>query len=74
LDRHSTSTKDNIKKYGRLVFSTTYLALQKYGEVTYQYLPLSHLSSLRRRGGSMEGGEVAQFKEERWLNGSAPDC
>jgi hypothetical protein len=22
----------------------------------------------------MEGGEVAQFKEERWLNGSAPDC
>jgi hypothetical protein len=22
----------------------------------------------------MEGGEVAQFKEERWLNGGAPDC
>ncbi len=26
----------------------------------------------RRRGGST-GGEVAQ-QEERWLNGSAPDC
>jgi hypothetical protein len=35
----------------------------------------------RRRGGSMVGGEVAQWwrrggsmVEERWLNGSAPDC
>ncbi len=27
--------------------------------------------AFRRRGGSL-GGEVAQ--EEKWLNGSAPDC